>query len=1788
MCIKKSSLMETQKTQETQKPPENLEISDMIKNLENLKVKGFLEKVKHTEEEDLREWLDHCNGLLGLSTLTQEAKEKIGQVKNAIAQRIKLLEAKTELELENREYDLLVKQLGSFGITISEDGSLNVSNDDENLVKKIEAINKATISQPNQSETFETSNSDLTETERLKKAFQTKNIKTERLNTLYKVVKGHMEGKLVSLQESINETKKEYTQYEKNSNIQVFLEELKELSSKVSSVSEESDADTLFKCGTEFKQAYDIIEKDIKGKLHELNQKNKELRALKEKIEKTQENIRKLMQNLPPNLKKRFEKEIKQYEEKVSTKKLGFMVKTIDEASLKEEKKFYNDLFKEINTESEKYNVEDYRSVIVGLTDVIGTLREKKANADERTKLFGVHMGSITRINISLGKFILDLTNCTANYKYTNQYVGKLVDLKLALGDFIENDGTDSLKKVVQELNSSTEGVLPKFTINIEDEKNAGEEKTGEEEVEVDTKPSNVKENPGDIYRTLNEQLDVVKNYHFSKREGPLMKIKTSLQTELEKVEQSGKNSLINKFNKLVKDTKEEFEKFYEWYLTCDSSHDNTNLIDIHKLNPNNEDELASLKYIISITDNYEVFKGVYLKQTQQSGEIDMSLDHNYKNGMGDNGDPQNTLAEKFGKSRAAYNEVARQSKELVDKGIVRKGFLKSFMESIKADVRSDEVNPVESAMVKLTNAVRKGKELSDGEENNFRESLVVYKKAYQEWHKLSEEEIELLPQPEKELGGEEFEFVELSRDSLKKEFSREEGDNLIELIKSHLLDKNNDVGGFTEAIEDELSFYCQYTLKFDEDKLVQSKESIRSLAQSVSQEITNTLNDSLELEAEKEIGIIKKMMSETTGHAKLSWATTIATGIGTSFLVRRIPFLHHLSDNSFVQAGITGGVAGVSRAMSKIGVKKLFSWGKKGGEQKDADELANKHKALIDKKKKSLIAKDPNLTAEGLANIVATTMHTATSRSVHKVEDIDLGSIGKTSAGSTELRDSLIDKKNELESVCEEAGLKVPNFDINKTAISLEAIDSVDKLKDESKKQRIKDLYKEYKDMQNTYLKHVDDQKNERTKSRKNLKVLYQSIEKHVKNGPEFAEMSPSERRLETKRLFSISVPELTNQSSIIDLMKGKKFSEGLAKKFAVLQVGIENKKNEIAGGNKRNMDGVKEVARHGMTAFAIGVGSSIAIEMLDNYARAALGAAGGAALGSKLGEVNQVKLLAEYRNSFSDIVVETERKVQDIIRSGDIQNSALSDLDQNILYIRTVLSLMHADKAPLIDNASMRVRAQGMVHQYNVFKERHKIDDIKKKRGKIDTKKSKAAEGNTDIIERGIRISENSDELVAGNEKEKYKVEKEHRFYKAHNIMEEVLSGRREDLAEVIESKATKAHSRAKWSKIAYGTLGAAIGGVGGWYTGGAMEKSKYTSDTGVDSQVTDSLEAQKSYTNIIKTTKEMKKYGTTDSIWRSTRDVFEANAKEMGYDFAKHGNDIHAWAENQTANAVQELNEAEGGNVKDLVKSGKATVEVAKGNDGKFHVSIEEVEGYNRTHLSDKNVSEFVKNKPVAGGVSVDETQKSVIAGDRSVEYTKGGETYKVYDWDRDGNPNVIKPDGTSQEMTPEELNKYLIKEGVYNTTSSTINMRELDDKDFPNKIVRLAEKVGEITTIEAGLFVEYMSQGNDMTRDTFTGLTDKEGDLKLDSFNKKVNQFMSDALKKDTTLPRSKKWIPTMIQEKSNKNFVIALVREANRYLENNDVYEYQVERGKVIQVNGTVLRKLMTYASSSGY
>ena len=172
-------------------------------------------------------------------------------------------------------------------------------------------------------------------------------------------------------------------------------------------------------------------------------------------------------------------------------------------------------------------------------------------------------------------------------------------------------------------------------------------------------------------------------------------------------------------------------------------------------------------------------------------------------------------------------------------------------------------------------------------------------------------------------------------------------------------------------------------------------------------------------------------------------------------------------------------------------------------------------------------------------------------------------------------------------------------------------------------------------------------------------------------------------------------------------------------------------------------------------------------------------------------------------------------------------------------------------------------------------------------------------------------------------------------------------------------------------------------------------------------------------------------------SDSIWRSAKTLFIENAKELGYKGDLENSEALAkWAENQTANTVAALNQEQGGNLTDLVHDGDTVkIEIL---DGKPKLIFEASSGVEAGHLSDTNVGQMFEQTSFEEGIG-HELKIDASTGDQYLEVKTEEGVYKIYDWDRDGQPNLISPDGSHQEMSPEKLSNFLMEKNIIEPTA-----------------------------------------------------------------------------------------------------------------------------------------------------
>ena len=169
------------------------------------------------------------------------------------------------------------------------------------------------------------------------------------------------------------------------------------------------------------------------------------------------------------------------------------------------------------------------------------------------------------------------------------------------------------------------------------------------------------------------------------------------------------------------------------------------------------------------------------------------------------------------------------------------------------------------------------------------------------------------------------------------------------------------------------------------------------------------------------------------------------------------------------------------------------------------------------------------------------------------------------------------------------------------------------------------------------------------------------------------------------------------------------------------------------------------------------------------------------------------------------------------------------------------------------------------------------------------------------------------------------------------------------------------------------------------------------------------------------------------SADSIWRSTKNIVMNNPERFGYDGDPADTAaMSQWAETQTANMVNALNVEQDGNLADLVHDGDKVVVNFEGD--KPVLSFEADSGIEAGHLADENVEAFFADHQWEEGIEHC-VEIDANTGDQYYEIDASDGTYKVYDWDRDSNPNVIFPDGHAEEMSVDKLNSLFEEKNIF---------------------------------------------------------------------------------------------------------------------------------------------------------
>ncbi len=462
-------------------------------------------------------------------------------------------------------------------------------------------------------------------------------------------------------------------------------------------------------------------------------------------------------------------------------------------------------------------------------------------------------------------------------------------------------------------------------------------------------------------------------------------------------------------------------------------------------------------------------------------------------------------------------------------------------------------------------------------------------------------------------------------------------------------------------------------------------------------------------------------------------------------------------------------------------------------------------------------------------------------------------------------------------------------------------------------------------------------------------------------------------------------------------EIKKSKPALYKIIEKYNLLSAGSPDKK---PSGLSKEEESIWQKSKYDLMSMGIGTAVGTAVRT-SGVARVAMGSVAGAGLGYRAGEWmekrDEKKALAE----IVKMIDESEQVIQDI----EFPTDQIEKLKKDSIFVKSKLDLGLLDSDPLLKS-----RAENFIHQVQ----------------KIELK-------NQESLEKLLAsVSERTDLRVKQVE---------------------------DDLDRI----GSKIKNRRLWATIG----GAVVGGAAAWYIGELTKKdeatpaSKPPAGSGNtwqniqnlydhDEQATaehdplrDIATAQHEAPELrFEDTIDSSKVNGSDSIWRSTHQIFEDHAKELGYKGDLNDHEVLSkWAETQTANTVQHLNQEQGGNLADLVHDGdKVRVEIL---DGKPHLSFEASSGIEASHLSDTNVGHLADqqnfNANIDHHLAIDPK-----TGDQYLEIKSGDGAYKVYDWDRDGRPNVFFPDGHSQEMSQQELSKFLADKNIINVPVENVQI------------------------------------------------------------------------------------------------------------------------------------------------
>src|SRR3989339_555949 len=214
---------------------------------------------------------------------------------------------------------------------------------------------------------------------------------------------------------------------------------------------------------------------------------------------------------------------------------------------------------------------------------------------------------------------------------------------------------------------------------------------------------------------------------------------------------------------------------------------------------------------------------------------------------------------------------------------------------------------------------------------------------------------------------------------------------DIIAHLKTYLLDASVDDGrgknvlqeGIVSVLQD---YFATQNLNLSETDNQALQEMISALAGKTSEQIVESFTNSLDYQAQADLGFFDKMKAKLSALTGAQLASTLAVGIGVAALT---PILAPLVGVAAVGWGATG-IAGGLAVFGRYGVGKIFNnW---RSSEKHVAKMSAKEQAQVDKIKSELINYEPGVEVDGtavgrefinldsLASVISSTLRTNTS----------------------------------------------------------------------------------------------------------------------------------------------------------------------------------------------------------------------------------------------------------------------------------------------------------------------------------------------------------------------------------------------------------------------------------------------------------------------------------------------------------------------------------------------------------------------------------------------------------------------------------------------------------------------------------------------------------------------------------------------------------------------------------------------------------------------------------------